>query len=865
MLMIGRPTSASVVRPGAAYTGDVEIRVHGVSGTPPEELLDRTAAERVSGDRIAGFYRPAAPDQRRDVPRGADSDSGSRDAVEKAPWLEGYSWGGWTSGAKSRALWLVLAPFALVNVAPRMLPPDRGDPTAPPPRRSIRLTVAGLIRILAASLTITLVLGVAAPSLTTVARRCIAGATTANPCSGLPKVVTDLLARLTPAAAMGLLTVVPLALVGVLWLLSRSSAHRYETGAMRPRDGRPDDEAMPLTRPDLWHVGVAGRRLRVLHVQLGVLTVTSVLAWLFPQSGLRTAAVVVGAAGLVAAAGLAAVRLAADRDEPRRSRITGGVPLLWLGVAASVLLDVALVLAGPRVGADAAGLAPDRLVVAADDLVGGLFKGQAVLLAVIGVLLVVARMRGDGRGRDMFMNGFAGFFIALLAWLLGSMMTAAVLILAPAWLGSDGFVLTPARIADVLAEHPTWFGGTTRSSGIGMLVGVGTTLALLIQLGVRYAYRSRTGGSAADRAGVRGDYRPALSDLTAGERRDVDQRVRQIGFLRWTARLVDRVPRGIVVFCLVVIGFLMVQGIALLVPSGSRPAALAFVLGQDRQACDATAGACEQLGTGPVAWGAYLTAALLVGLLLVGVLAYRTAAMRRGVGVLWDLACFWPRDAHPFAPPCYNERIMPEVSTRIGFYVRSADAPGRVVIAGHSQGSVISMTAALIQEQEVRTRIGLVTFGCVLDRLYSRFFPRYFSPTVYAEVARRLTGPDGAVRWTNLWRATDYLGGAVPYPPGGVLTPGPLSVQCTDPRFERRAGDVVYPVAGRHSAFWLDPRFQAEIRAAFGRMPVGSMNTTSADATYDGVDGDGRVVVPTGDPDRTASDAPRPGARTSAS
>src|SRR6478735_5218340 len=202
--MIGRPTSAGVVRPGAAYTGDVEIRVHGVSGTPPEELLDRTAAERVSGDRIAGFYRPAAPDQRGDVPRGAENDQGAdaREAVDRAPWLEGYSWGGWTSGAKSRALWLVLAPFALVNVAPRMLAPDRGDPSLPPPRRSIRLTVAGLIRVLAASLTVTLVLGVTAPSLTTVARRCIAGATTPNPCSGLPTVVTDLLGRLTPAAAM---------------------------------------------------------------------------------------------------------------------------------------------------------------------------------------------------------------------------------------------------------------------------------------------------------------------------------------------------------------------------------------------------------------------------------------------------------------------------------------------------------------------------------------------------------------------------------------------------------------------------------------------------------------------------------------
>src|SRR6188768_2102546 len=108
-------------RTGASYSGDVEIRIHGVSGTPPEELLDRAGAERVSGDRVAGFYRPSATGQRRDIPR--DEPPGSA-AARNAPWLEGYSWGGWTSGARSRALWLVLAPFALVNVAPRMLPPD---------------------------------------------------------------------------------------------------------------------------------------------------------------------------------------------------------------------------------------------------------------------------------------------------------------------------------------------------------------------------------------------------------------------------------------------------------------------------------------------------------------------------------------------------------------------------------------------------------------------------------------------------------------------------------------------------------------------------------------------------------------------
>ena len=295
--------------------------------------------------------------------------------------------------------------------------------------------------------------------------------------------------------------------------------------------------------------------------------------------------------------------------------------------------------------------------------------------------------------------------------------------------------------------------------------------------------------------------------------------------MRWTARLVDRVPRGIVVFSLAIIVFLLLQGVALLVPSRSRPAFLAFVLGQDRQACDAGAQACDALGTGPVAWGAYLTAGLLVGLLLLGVLAYRTAAMRRGVGVLWDLACFWPRDVHPFAPPCYNERTMPEVRTRIEYYLASGTgdagtAEGRVVIAGHSQGSVISMTAVLIQEPDVRRGVGLITFGCVLDRLYSRFFPRYFSPTVYGEVARRShrTGRRGALDQPVAEHRLPRRSDALPARPRPARS-GPLPVSVHGSAFRPPSGDVVYPVAGRHSAFWLDPMFQEQVRGLFKGMP----------------------------------------------
>jgi hypothetical protein len=302
----------------------------------------------------------------------------------------------------------------------------------------------------------------------------------------------------------------------------------------------------------------------------------------------------------------------------------------------------------------------------------------------------------------------------------------------------------------------------------------------------------------------------------------------------------------------------------------------------------------------------FCTAGLGVLVLVAGVLAYRTRAARRGVGVFWDLACFWPRDTHPLAPPCYNERIMPQVSVRVAWYLgtderagaadpvplvgdatvagdrsgsasgqgpgsapgrepesapdpaaptgrdatvqagsRSAGVPdsssrGRVVLAGHSQGSVIALAAALIQPAAARRRLSLITVGCVLDRLYSRFFPRYFGPDVYRLAAEMLStggapGPaepttrvgGGAIagawprsRWTNIWRHSDYLGGSVPYPPpgspavtagdGGIdrgTEPRPDNVESTDPVFAPPPGDTVDPAARRHSDFWTDPAF----------------------------------------------------------
>ena len=67
----------------------VELRVHGVSGTSPQDLLNRPLVTEVAGDKIAGFYRPRLAFEQPDRP--PDDGPG-------AP-MEGYVWGGLTSGS----------------------------------------------------------------------------------------------------------------------------------------------------------------------------------------------------------------------------------------------------------------------------------------------------------------------------------------------------------------------------------------------------------------------------------------------------------------------------------------------------------------------------------------------------------------------------------------------------------------------------------------------------------------------------------------------------------------------------------------------------------------------------------------------
>src|SRR6202012_1693364 len=112
-----RSTGASAVIPGPD-TRVIELRIHGVRTTSPESLVDAVAAVDVAGDGAGRVVRPA--DRLRRPAPGPVLNADGRPLPRT---LEGYVWGGLTSGGAAKAVWALLFPFSLANVSSWMLPP----------------------------------------------------------------------------------------------------------------------------------------------------------------------------------------------------------------------------------------------------------------------------------------------------------------------------------------------------------------------------------------------------------------------------------------------------------------------------------------------------------------------------------------------------------------------------------------------------------------------------------------------------------------------------------------------------------------------------------------------------------------------
>ncbi|WP_425580388.1 hypothetical protein [Streptomyces thermocarboxydovorans] len=739
-------------RPGEQAGHALELLVHGVGGTTPERMLDDPRTVRVTGDDTAAVFR-----------RADDADAERRPGDRRdGPVPEAYVWCNLTSGNGTRALWLLLLPFMVVNLAHWMRPTARGR------RRTVRL-YGLLVRLAGLSLTVLLVAAACEVALDLAAWQCAGTRTCAEGHSWLGFLsphLTDGGWWSMPGRRLALAAVVPLALTGLLWYLSLRTWNAYEAQQPLVRAPETGEEGSrsALGRPGFWYGRRLVARLRAAHTAAGLLTVAAAVGSAAAREDrrpggpalLHVLGVLLGAALVTGAAVIVWVVCRRGRSE-RRLDSAGDVRLVrLLPLSALALLALSLLYAGwERPGWESAGRLPG------DATFGALALAQGLLVIV---LAVVARvLHRTDPDRRTAMRGLAGPAVAMLACALGGVMSGGVAQRVSDWLDGTG---TSIPGPPVLL---TW-----QASVIPPL------LVLLLMLCGWLAHRAWQ-LARAERAAVASDY--------PGEATD-PHRTRRIAYARAMASLTDRGPRIVAV----------TSAATLLLGAGALFGALAT---------EKTPGEAAR-GSHAVVHGAAETAqalgSWLIGLGFIlfvtwGRRAYKDASARRTIGILWDVGTFWPRAAHPFAPPCYAERAVPDLTWRIATW--TASTGGRLVLSGHSQGSVLAAAAAWQLDPATRKRVALLTYGSPLERLYGRWFPAHFGPDALGKLHEEVDC------WRNLYRLTDPIGGPIGLP--GDCGPAVDRAPLKDPLAYGRTPThpLPAPILG-HSDYQSDPAYTEE-------------------------------------------------------
>ena len=797
-------------RPGGGLA--LELLVHGVGGTTPEVMLDDPHLVRITGDGVAGTYRRWGDGNAED-----DPDRYRGGAVEEA-----YSWGGLTSGSGSRALWLLLLPFMLANLAHWMRP---AAPRSAPAQRAYDL----IVRLLALCLTVLLTATAAEAALDLLGWQCAGTAACAAHHSWL-----GFLAAAhggwwsQPGRRLALTALLPLGLVAVMWWLSHLTWAAYET--QRPATGSPAterpatgsratgspvtdspaggaaraDDTPPMQLPGFWYGMRLVRRLRAVHVAAGLLTVA--LGVLLPvldhdrrHSGalcvlgwLLLALLLLLTAGVFTALARSS-RLESEQDDRPDSLPMRGLHWASLALLALVLLDAAWSRAGWASTGRLPGASPFFVTLCLFQLLLVLLLvGAALLLRRAGARgpVAVAPMVTDpavavpgpgsggevpgldeafGGGDGAVLHGLGGPVTAMLGAGLGNLLTAGSTVWTAQWLMGRG------TLGETIPGPPPLL--TWHSTGVPVLA-----LLLLVPVGVVVARMLRQKKALA----------PQVETAYAVGRRAAAPRTGQIAGALARARLLEAAP--LLVGSLGGLAFLLAAASVAGALVGGRTPALAAAHAPTLVSYTATS--LQSLG-------GWLVGAFLLALVALGRRAYKNVATRRTVGVLWDIGTFWPRAAHPFAPPCYAERAVPDLEWRIRGWLAAGDGR-RLVLSAHSQGTVLAAAAVWQLDPETRARVALLTYGCPLRRLYGRFFPGYMA------LDELETLRESTPYWRNLFRVTDPIGGPVrvPVPAGERPVDAPPFV---DPlAYDRDAQHPLpVPIQG-HFNYRQDPRFVSE-------------------------------------------------------
>ena len=779
--------------PTAAEPTVLELRVHGISNTPPESVLDLPTGEieRSRGDDLGSFWTPTAQARERDVLL----PPGDRHHIRPDVRREAYSWGamarlssvpfvgalGALGRGVTRVLWTLVIPFGLANVAYWSRRPPVGQ------RGWKQGNGAATIRLFSLALTLLLAASTASVTLGLIGSQCFlpsqqlpADAAGADPvtaslvCSQLPSAL-QLLAPMRHGQRIALFAVVPVAVVLLLWLVAHSGRVRFDermstSKASGPARGGTGDTSAPrsplLATPGFWSHSLLSLTTGRLHVAAVLVLLTGVLSWegvfgraeacrgvstfltracLVDGMGERTphagfVVLLVGSAVLMAWIAwrvcVVSEACADVRPGERERRVHSG----WLLVVSLSAFGAAEALVWRSADPVDAGAPFTGLVATLTILVGLLF----------GLAFVALVWRGGLR---------ATLWIPLLVVGGGGITPDALLqdLYARAWvplaLASAALVALAVAVAMALRRstgaQEGWSGA---GPGVFLFLSAGTAMIFssLVVLGVS---RFLNAPAATARLLIPGGY----DDAVAGADRDAVRDFVLIPSREGTTIVPPRAYAEFGIATLLILAILvlvllpplwhMMRGVPALpnAPSASRdpedPSArtktsasvpaqastadgvtlaarrvlaarrLAATLQRGEKVLGVLAFACgaallltlltqtpEVLvvladATGvPVAYDGAPTAAIVGSVVLPlppwvlpgAVEAVATAAVgaaallvfgsmiagaatgaARPLGLVWDLICFLPRAAHPFGPPCYAERVVPELRGRI--------------------------------------------------------------------------------------------------------------------------------------------------------------------------------------------------------
>ncbi|AYJ48116.1 hypothetical protein D8W71_06955 [Rhodococcus sp. P1Y] len=787
----------------------VELRTHGVSGTPPASILGAKSVVQINPGRHGRFFQeaePTNPEEANPYQHPITFGEVPHDRLREA-----YHWGSMTSGGFMQAMWALLLPFALVNVAQWMLPAPTGTKTAKlvtMARALIRIIGLLLTALISAQLTVIVAdlffaqcLSATVPSPQSSAcwsSESIAGHLPSwlerwTPAKLVIADIPDALRAHPLAGALVIAAVVTAAVVVCGTMTGAKYAKTLGFEEDPTADVAASAEPLPaVDAPDA--IGRAEFRatssesetapaLRTLHTVAAFCSAALLLLGMWRWSGHNAETYLWGAA---VALSLLALVCGAALDDPTLSggRYSGYHQLAQKFLSGKPGWILSALAFGVFVGVCAL-VVPGRLDRSEFGVsLAGVNDGVSLLMITLCgaclLLLVLVLPAGVGQWRFQkeviwesdpesgdrvpvkfraMLFGVHAPFVASLACLLGAGLGAGLAEIVAHFLVQND---EKVRLPGIYQAVALLWG--VMACGLAILA-----ICALVVLNLRLEF-SRL-------------YRDAQilqfgdTPLSLGETVKFGS--------RWFLSRINQSLHRIVAY-MVVLGVL--GGIVSIYTADNLPAWLYSLrdrlIGWFVEPAAELARHWDRLGDADWAkWQGVLEGVGLavIGFLVVTLLRSIMNARKnpdksgRNLGVIWDIVSFWPREAHPVTPMSYAPRALDDLVGRIYHHLEwnpksetfsNGTAPNtRIVLCGHSQGSLLMYAAVLQIDRElvehenraaILERIGLMTYGSQLQWAFARGFPSMLSFESHARVMKSLGG-----KWHNLIRFTDFVGGPV--------------------------------------------------------------------------------------------------------